>query len=79
MARKPKDVYRRIELKLQEAQELKAATLKVAEELEELYKERDELEMQKIFEVVKENGLKADDVIAMLSKQADKKLKVETK
>lgn len=68
MARKPKDIYERINDKKKQINTLNEK-LNIAEsELNALEKERESYEMKLIFETAKENNYTVQQVISMLSK-----------
>lgn len=75
MPRKPKSttksIYTRIEEKQQQIKETEAALAILHDELHQLEAERDEEEMRRIFEAVKDKGLTVEETIAILT--ADKK------
>ena len=51
-----KNVYERIEEKLNVIKETEELLVRLNEELQELYSERDKQEMEKLFELMKSNG-----------------------
>lgn len=68
MARKTKDVYSRINEKLSKIDALQKQLTIENNELNELYKEKDDLEMRMIFDAVKECNLSAEEVIKLIQK-----------
>lgn len=68
MARKTKDVYSRINEKLSKIDALQKQLTIENNELNELYKEKDDLEMRMIFDAVKERNLSAEEVIKLIQK-----------
>lgn len=63
MSRKPKDVYERISITENKISQLEAQLKEQKTKLVGLNKEREEIEMRKIFEYTKENNLSCEDVI----------------
>lgn len=63
MPRKQKDVYERISITENKINQLEAQLKEQRTKLVALNKEREEIEMRKIFEYTKENKLSPDDVI----------------
>ncbi len=63
MPRKQKDVYERISITENKINQLEAQLKEQRTKLVALNKEREEIEMRKIFEYTKENKLSCDDVI----------------
>ena len=70
MARKPKDVYSRIEDKKSQIKEAEDRLLILNEELKALNKERDDLEMKQMFEAARERNLDVRAVINIMSKMS---------
>lgn len=66
-----KTVYIRIEEKIQEIQETEELLANLNKELQELYSEKDKLEMEQLLSAMKENGLSIDKAMALL--QSNKK------
>lgn len=64
-----KNVYERIEEKLNTIKETEELLVRLNEELQELYSERDKQEMEKLFELMKSNGLTLDKAAELLSKK----------
>lgn len=64
-----KNVYERIEEKLNVIKETEELLVRLNEELQELYSERDKQEMEKLFELMKSNGLTLDKAAELLSKK----------
>lgn len=80
MARKSKSVYERIEEKLQEKKEAEEMLAKINEELQELYSEKDSLEMKLLLEAMKAKGFSIDEALSKLHNEsvaAEKKLKTK--
>lgn len=77
MPRKQKDVYERISITEGKIGQLEAQLKEQRTKLVALHKERESIEMKKIFEYTKENNLSCDDVIRAVNmysiKQAAKK------
>ncbi len=63
MPRKQKDVYERISITENKINLLETQLKELRTKLTVLNKEREELEMRKLFEYTKENNLSCDDVI----------------
>ena len=63
MPRKQKDVYERISITENKINLLETQLKELRTKLTALNKEREELEMRKLFEYTKENNLSCDDVI----------------
>ena len=63
MPRKQKDVYERISITENKINQLEAQLKEQRTKLVGLNKEREEIEMRKIFEYTKENNLSCEDVI----------------
>lgn len=63
MPRKQKDVYERISITENKINQLEAQLKEQRTKLVAFNKEREEIEMRKIFEYTKENKLSCDDVI----------------
>ena len=70
MARKTKStsksVYERIEDKLQNIKETEELLVQLNNELQELYTERDNLQMSQLFEAMKTKGLDINEALALL-------------
>ena len=66
MARKLKSVYERIEDKLQNIKETEELLAQLNNELQELYTERDNLQMTQLFEAMKTKGLDIDEALKLL-------------
>lgn len=77
MPRKQKDVYERISITEGKIGQLEAQLKEQRTKLVALHKERESIEMKKIFEYTKENNLSCDDVIRAVNmysiKQSAKK------
>lgn len=71
MARKSKaksvSVYERIEEKLQNIKETEELLAQLNNELQELYTERDNLQMNQLFEAMKTKGLDINEALKILS------------
>lgn len=61
-----KSVYERIEDKLQNIKEEEAILAQLNNELQELYTERDNLQMSQLFEAMKTKGLDIDEALRLL-------------
>ena len=61
-----KSVYERIEDKLQNIKETEELLAQLNNELEELYTERDNLQMTQLFEAMKTKGLDIDEALKLL-------------
>ena len=61
-----KSVYERIEDKLQNIKEEEAILTQLNNELQELYTERDNLQMSQLFEAMKTKGLDIDEALRLL-------------
>ena len=72
MPRKQKDVYLRIQEKEIQINNLKSKISICENELIQLNKERESLEMHQIFETAKQNNLSFQQVIDMISKSHNK-------
>ena len=68
MPRKPKDVYVRIKEKEEQITQLKLKLESCERELLQLNKERESLEMTKIFSAAKEHNMSFGQVIELISK-----------
>ena len=68
MPRKPKDIYSRISEKTEQIKSTKEKLLTYENELVQLNKERESLEMNEIFKTAKEYNLSYQQVIEMISK-----------
>ena len=68
MPRKPKDVYVRIKEKEEQITQLKLKLESCERELLQLNKERESLEMAKIFSAAKEHNMSFEQVIELISK-----------
>ena len=68
MPRKPKDVYVRIKEKEEQITQLKLKLESCERELLQLNKERESLEMTKIFSTAKEHNMSFEQVIELISK-----------
>ena len=66
MARKSKSVYERIEEKKQNIIEVEEMLAQLNNELQELYTERDNLQMSQLFETMKAKGLDIDEALRLL-------------
>lgn len=61
-----KSVYERIEEKLQTIKETEELLAQLNDELQELYTERDSLQMSQLFEAMKTKGLDIDEALRLL-------------
>ena len=61
-----KSVYERIEDKLQSIKETEELLVQLNNELQELYTERDNLQMAQLFETMKAKGLDIDEALKLL-------------
>lgn len=68
MPRKPKDIYSKIEAKTKQINQTKEKLLLYENELTQLNKERESMEMREIFKTAKEHNLSCKQVIEMISK-----------
>ena len=66
MPRKPKDIYSKIEEKTAQIKTTKEKLLVYENELIQLNKERESLEMNEIFKTAKEHNLSCQQVIKMI-------------
>lgn len=73
MPRKPKDIYSKISEKTEQIEIAKEKLLIYENELIQLNKERESLEMAEIFKAAKEHNLSYQQVIEMISKVHVKK------
>jgi DNA-binding transcriptional MerR regulator len=62
-----KSVYERIEDKLQNIKEAEEALAQLNNELQELYTERDNLQMVQLFETMRAKGLDINEALRLLS------------
>lgn len=62
-----KSVYERIEDKLQNIKEAEEVLAQLNNELQELYTERDNLQMTQLFEAMKTKGLDINEALRLLS------------
>lgn len=62
-----KNVYDRIDEKKMRIKETEELLAKLNEELQELYSEKDDLEMHQLLELVKANGLSIDKAMSLLN------------
>ena len=67
MARKPKSVYERIEITQKKINSLELELKKQKTNLITLNKEKDELEMNQMFALARENNMSLDDVIKAIN------------
>lgn len=86
MARKPKSVYERIEEKQQEILEAQELLATLNNDLCELNKEKDDLEMHQLLDLMKSKGLNINEAIALFQSnissnqsEEDKKTKKRTR
>ena len=70
MARKSKSVYERIEETLSEIQLAEQRVVELKSLLQDLYNEKDDLEMRQTWAAIKNNGLTIEDMKKLLEKQA---------
>ena len=70
MARKPKDVYSRIIEKKAQIKEAEDRLQTLNEELKNLNKERDDLEMKQMFEAARERNVDVQQVINIIEKMS---------
>ena len=70
MARKPKDIYTRIEQKKAQIAETESRLDSLNSELKALEKERDGLEMRQMFEAARAQNLNVQEVINLMSKMS---------
>lgn len=68
MPRKQKNIYEKINLKETQIQQLKHKLSIYETELNQLYKERDSIEMRQIFDTAKANGMSYNQVIHLITK-----------
>ena len=68
MPRKPKDIYSRIQEKEEQIEQAKEKLSVYEKELLQLNKERESLEMTKIFSAAKEHNMSFEQVIELISK-----------
>ena len=68
MPRKPKDIYSRIKEKEEQIERTKEKLSAYEKELLQLNKERESLEMTKIFSAAKEHNMSFEQVIELISK-----------
>ena len=69
MARKSKSVYERIEETLSNIASTEQQLAELKSQLQNLYDEREDLEMRQIWAEIKNNGLTIQDVQKMLDKK----------
>ena len=69
MARKMKSVYERIEETLADIAYTEQQLGELRTQLQNLYDEKDELEMRQIWASIKNNGLTIEDVQSLISQQ----------
>ena len=81
MARKSKSVYERIEDKLQNIKREEELLAQLNIELQELYAEKDDLEMRQLLEAMKEKGLTINEALAKMADEShgESKLKQRNK
>lgn len=72
MPRKPKDIYTRIKEKKVQIEKIQAKLEKCNDELAALNKERDEFEMQQIFDSAREHNLSVREVINLINRNSKK-------
>ena len=72
MARKPKNlsVYERITDTLSSIESTEQQLAELKSQLQNLYKEKDDLEMRETWKAIKDNGLTIEDVQKLLEKQS---------
>lgn len=68
MARKPKSVYERIEMKVQEIKRTEENLRQLTEELQQLESEKEQQEMCQLFNCMKSKGLNIEQALAKLNK-----------
>lgn len=73
MARKSKSVYERIEETLSNITSTEQQLAELKSQLQNLYDERDDLEMRETWAAIKNNGLSMEDIKKFLEKQINKK------
>ena len=69
-----KSVYERIEDKLQNIRETEEVLAQLNNELQELYTERDNLQMAQLFEAMKTKGLDIDEALRLLSNSSEQNI-----
>ena len=78
MARKSKSkgisVYERIEDKLQNIKETEELLVQLNNELQDLYGEKDDLEMRQLLEAMKSKGLNINEALAKFESSAEQKI-----
>ena len=74
MARKLKSVYGRIEDKLQNIKETEELLAQLNNELQELYNEKDDLEMRQLLEAMKSKGLNINEALAKFESEVEQKI-----
>ena len=70
MARKSKSVYERIEEIKSEIASTEQQLVELKSQLQNLYEEKDDLEMRQMWAAIKQNGLGIEDIQKFLEKQA---------
>lgn len=78
MARKQKSVYERIEEKLENIKETEKTLKTLNEELQQLYSEKDALEMQLLLEMMKAKGLTIDQALSKFESETHAEKEVKT-
>ena len=68
-----KSVYERIEDKLQNIKETEELLVQLNNELQELYSEKDDLEMRQLLEAMKSKGLNINEALAKFESSAEQK------
>ena len=69
MARKSKSVYERIEETLSEINSTEQLLAELKSQLQNLYDEKDDLEMRQTWAAIKNNGLGIEDIKRFIEKQ----------
>lgn len=79
MARKSKSVYERIEDKKQNIKETEDMLAQLNNELQELFTEKDELEMKLLLEAMKTKGLNINEALSKFEVNVDEVKETKTK
>ena len=69
-----KSVYERIEDKLQNIKETEELLVQLNNELQDLYGEKDDLEMRQLLEAMKSKGLNINEALAKFESSAEQKI-----
>ena len=69
-SKKTKTIYERIEEKKKDIKQAEEYLIQLNEELKELFREQDELEMLRMLEIIRSQGIDIETALAKLSSQS---------